>query len=313
MSTNSPILTQYIKNEQVAKKLQVHWQTVLDLIRSGLLPAVKVGKQYRIDPSHLQNFISAHETSGMYQAKELFEYRAKQFIDSPSFLNSRLLIVGYSCPPSSVVDSLLAGLNSPVSKVLRSNQDNIRPYGWHFDPALNQIPKPAIDGEFLELTDKVRSIRVYKDGAVIGVGLLTDYLGLRMDRAEESDENDINGLAVCEFIANFFIKVSKIMKFINPVPSKALLSLMLFNPKANRLTLKYSGGSIWGPQKLGDRFQQKELRTYTETSFSDKNGVLKAAADVWCMFGHIFGMLDDSLPLIKSELIDIEVIKSIKF
>lgn len=43
--------------EQVAAKLQVHWQTVLNYIKSSKLRAVKLGRGYRIDPKDLETFL----------------------------------------------------------------------------------------------------------------------------------------------------------------------------------------------------------------------------------------------------------------
>lgn len=49
--------------EQVAELLQVHWQTVLNYIKSGRLEALQLGKGYRISQDALNKFIkenSAH-------------------------------------------------------------------------------------------------------------------------------------------------------------------------------------------------------------------------------------------------------------
>jgi excisionase family DNA binding protein len=48
--------------EEVAGKLQVHWQTILSYIKSGKLRAVKLGRGYRIDPEDLSSFIEASKT-----------------------------------------------------------------------------------------------------------------------------------------------------------------------------------------------------------------------------------------------------------
>lgn len=42
---------------QVAKLLKVHWQTVLNYIKSGKLEAVKLGKGYRISQNAINMFI----------------------------------------------------------------------------------------------------------------------------------------------------------------------------------------------------------------------------------------------------------------
>ena len=43
---------------EVADILQVHWQSVLNYIKSGKLNAVKLGKGYRISATALSKFIS---------------------------------------------------------------------------------------------------------------------------------------------------------------------------------------------------------------------------------------------------------------
>jgi len=53
----------FLTVEQVADKLQVHWQTVLNYIKSGRLEALRLGKGYRISQKALDKFIkvnSAH-------------------------------------------------------------------------------------------------------------------------------------------------------------------------------------------------------------------------------------------------------------
>ncbi len=52
----------FLTVEQVASKLQIHWQTVLSYIKSGKLRAVKLGRGYRIDPQDLANFVESIKT-----------------------------------------------------------------------------------------------------------------------------------------------------------------------------------------------------------------------------------------------------------
>ncbi|HUW21114.1 MAG TPA: helix-turn-helix domain-containing protein [Candidatus Bathyarchaeia archaeon] len=47
----------FLTVEQVADRLQVHWQTVLNYIKSGKLKALKLGKGYRISQKALDKFI----------------------------------------------------------------------------------------------------------------------------------------------------------------------------------------------------------------------------------------------------------------
>ena len=48
--------------QEVADILQIHWQSVLNYIKSDKLEAVKLGKGYRISETALQKFIADHYT-----------------------------------------------------------------------------------------------------------------------------------------------------------------------------------------------------------------------------------------------------------
>lgn len=48
--------------KQVAELLQVHWQTILNYIKSGKLIAVKLGKGYRIGKKDLEIFLKQNKT-----------------------------------------------------------------------------------------------------------------------------------------------------------------------------------------------------------------------------------------------------------
>lgn len=50
-------MERFLTVEEIASKLQVHWQTVLKFIKSGKLKAVKLGRGYRIDPVDLAQFL----------------------------------------------------------------------------------------------------------------------------------------------------------------------------------------------------------------------------------------------------------------
>ena len=48
--------------QEVADILQIHWQSVLNYIKSDKLEAVKLGKGYRISETALQKFIADRST-----------------------------------------------------------------------------------------------------------------------------------------------------------------------------------------------------------------------------------------------------------
>ena len=52
----------FLTVEQVAQALQVHWQTVLNYIKSGKLRALKLGKGYRISKEELEKFVRQNQT-----------------------------------------------------------------------------------------------------------------------------------------------------------------------------------------------------------------------------------------------------------
>lgn len=53
---------EYYTVEELSEKLQVHWQTILNYIRSGELEAVKLGKGYRISKESFDDFIDKRST-----------------------------------------------------------------------------------------------------------------------------------------------------------------------------------------------------------------------------------------------------------
>lgn len=55
-------MDKFLTVEDVAQKLQIHWQTVLSYIKSGKLRAVKLGRGYRVDPTDFAEFIEKMKT-----------------------------------------------------------------------------------------------------------------------------------------------------------------------------------------------------------------------------------------------------------
>jgi len=52
----------YLTVAQVSEQLQIHWQTVLNYIKSGQLNAIKIGNGYRIGEKDLLDFIEKRST-----------------------------------------------------------------------------------------------------------------------------------------------------------------------------------------------------------------------------------------------------------
>ena len=53
----------FLTVEQVSGLMQIHWQTVLNYIKSGKLEAVKLGKGYRISQEAINKFIQKNKTN----------------------------------------------------------------------------------------------------------------------------------------------------------------------------------------------------------------------------------------------------------
>ena len=51
---------EFLTVEQVAELLQVHWQTVLNYIKSGKLKAIRLGKGYRIPKKAIDHFVKSN-------------------------------------------------------------------------------------------------------------------------------------------------------------------------------------------------------------------------------------------------------------
>jgi excisionase family DNA binding protein len=312
MTDNDSKPAQYMTTEEVAEKLSVHWQTVLDLIRNGMLVATKVGKSYRIDPQELDTFIRHHSTRGAFRLKELFEERAKDISKSSQFSQSRLLVVGCGYTEVESIPDIFANQYEGISKAIYE-PSKFREMGWHIDPIMNEYPKP-VASSYLEYSHKARCIRVYKDGLVIAAAVMDrSFLGWGVnDMEDESPEKSVNALAVAEFMANFYIKATKICEHIEPKPKEALVGGYVFNPRVNKIDLQYNGPSFFSPNQIGEAFQNKEALLEPKVMpVSTESEALKAGAFMWKEFCHLFGIFDQNVPILTSDRqsIDVEDIK----
>jgi excisionase family DNA binding protein len=48
--------------QEIAEMLKVHWQTILNYIKTKKLKAVKIGKEYRIREADLSEFLETNKT-----------------------------------------------------------------------------------------------------------------------------------------------------------------------------------------------------------------------------------------------------------
>jgi len=77
MSDSVTYLTEpFMTVEKVAELLAVSTVTVRNRIKDGTLPGVKIGKEYRISPVHLEKFLEHGATSVYKEYVELLEREA---------------------------------------------------------------------------------------------------------------------------------------------------------------------------------------------------------------------------------------------
>lgn len=71
----------FMTPEEVAETLAVTPRTVTNLIQSGELPAVRVGKQWRVDPVHFYKFLEHGGTPTYREYVELIARERKADFD----------------------------------------------------------------------------------------------------------------------------------------------------------------------------------------------------------------------------------------
>ena len=54
------LMQSFLTPEEVAKQLRVPERTIMRWLRDSYLPGVKLGKEWRIDPQELEEFIRTH-------------------------------------------------------------------------------------------------------------------------------------------------------------------------------------------------------------------------------------------------------------
>ena len=62
-----PLQQRFYSVQQIADKLNIHFRTVYNLIYSGQLPSIRVGRVYRISQDHLNAFCSQQEQADLFR------------------------------------------------------------------------------------------------------------------------------------------------------------------------------------------------------------------------------------------------------
>ena len=63
ITMNNNVLSEFFTPQQIAMKLQLNVLTIYSYIRRNKLPAVKLGRTYRVSKIDLNNFLRVNKTS----------------------------------------------------------------------------------------------------------------------------------------------------------------------------------------------------------------------------------------------------------
>lgn len=286
---------EYLTVEQVADVLLVHWQTVLDYIRTGQLPAVKLNKGYRVARVELDNFLrqktTGKTTSDVIKVKE----RISGILSMPEFKDVRTLTLSASLFPDILVEDLFSGDRDNSYAELLRNPPTTRSMGWGFKTSSND-PKPVL-GQCLELKiGRGVVVRIFKDGNVIATGSASkDFLGWAVNNMEDYDNpgDNINALAAAEFMYNFAQLLVAFIGKLKSKPSAVTFHINISNPNRSKMMnqLKPMGWPI--TEAYGEPTQEKEIFVEQEFRLMAEPDIDELAAHLWKEYSHIFGLLDD--------------------
>jgi excisionase family DNA binding protein len=149
--------------EQVADRLQLHWQTILDFIRAGELEAIKLGKGYRIPFESFDRFVQARIAAvslDVLASSEKFSSKPK----NPKHARYRSVLV---VPATSRKGIISFGLerDKKIQEIIESGANLLS-------------PKPDLDGlvddRVLDWDGREIYFRLTEDGIVFLRGSLTE-------------------------------------------------------------------------------------------------------------------------------------------
>ena len=67
MRDPEPLKQRFYSVQQIADKLNIHFRTVYNLIYTGQLPSIRVGRVYRISQDHLNAFCFQQEQAELFR------------------------------------------------------------------------------------------------------------------------------------------------------------------------------------------------------------------------------------------------------
>ena len=67
VTDSDPLQHRFYSVQQIADKLNIHFRTVYNLIYTGQLPSIRVGRVYRISQDHLNAFCFQQEQAELFR------------------------------------------------------------------------------------------------------------------------------------------------------------------------------------------------------------------------------------------------------
>lgn len=294
-SDKSLLDKEYLTVEEVADLLRVHWQTVLEYIRSGQLEAGKVGKSYRITPQAALAFLR-ERTTGL--SITTLKERMQDILADEALKSKRGLILSASFLPPVTINNLFESGEDSFAALMR-NPPTTRRMGWSFKTSQND-PRPVL-GKYLEVKggDSFR-VRLYKDGHLLAYGSAqSEYLSwaVNKDAAGNQVEGDnINALAVAELIYNYASLVTEVIKRLKQLPKTVDLHIYIYNPHATQIkNIISQANPVFPLNDYGTTMGEKELLIDMNLDYDKSTDTQTVAALLWKEYCHAFGLLDNEI------------------
>lgn len=302
MTDEIPILDkEYLTVEEVADLLRVHWQTVLEYIRSGQLEAGKVGKSYRITPQTALAFLR-ERTTGL--SVTTLKDRINDLLSNENLKDKRGLVFSASFMPPVTISNLFESGEGSFVELMRT-PPTTRPMGWSFKTSQND-PRPVL-GQYLEVKggDKFR-VRLYKDGHLLAYGSAqAEFLSWAVNKdavGNQIEGDNINALAVAEFMYNYSSLVTGVIERIKQQVKTVDLHLYIHNPRATAIKNILSQANMVFPlSDYGTTVDKEELLLDARFDFEKSTDTNTIAAVLWKEYSHTFGLLDNEIAYLSDD------------
>ncbi len=306
ITKNSILDKEYLTVEEIAEILGIHWQTVLEYIRSGQLEASKVGKSYRISSKTLLVFLR-ERTIGISEVT--LKERIQDLLHDVCLKDHRGIILSTNFLPPIIIKDLFKSDNNNYAELLK-NPPTIRQMGWSLKRNQND-PSPVL-GQFLEVDGGgLFRTRLYKDGHLLVYGNGgPEYLSYAVNQDSSGNNlpgKNINGLAVAELIYNYSALLLEVIKLTKQNIKTLEIHLYIYNPLEKNI-INVISQSNWNfiPSQYGSAINQKEilLKINLDYGLFDKTNVI--AAELWKEYGHVFGLFDNQIAFLDNDMKDFD-------